>query len=1049
MRTGPLGRSMRWLAGFLFALLVVPGQGFADAPQLLNVQGVVRDTAGEPATGTFSIRFALYASQTAGSPLWSQVVPNVAVSGGVFATVVGADPANPLPATLFADQVQVWLGVRVEAEAELPRQRLVSVPYAIEANRSLLSEVANGLDCDGCVLVDQLGFDPATQTELNAVQTSLDNLRANPLAGISCTAGYILVYQGGQWTCTGDYVTSAQLGGYVTSAQLDARLAAMGQTLGSLACQAGQTLAYAGAGTGWACSSDFATVAALNAVSTAVTNLTATVNALDAELAAHAADVAAHHPPYGDEDVLALVGQTLGQLACAADEVAVFDGTEWVCRGGYVQAPTAACTGDGMALQWTGTDWACIEVQAGQLPDEPCTGAWETLQWDGTAYTCVDLRASGLSQGRANGFEVIDDWGYAWDGTERGAKTWAQADTDCTSRGGRLPTITEIFRNNATSGSGNIGTTSNTNELWTLISNYQGNRVTVRVSDGNVNYRAPTGTYQYRCVWPDHTSSAFDGDYCYGPPNTECQSVRRFYNLDKWDRPSVDMVAASHECNFYNGSIPMFEDWMEMIHAGQLTGTWGTWLWAGDIMYYGGSPYLLQAIVNFSADRARYWAYDSYQNNFGSWQWPSSASRFRCIGKRSASEGVNPSSPACQGGCFSMIPSADQTADHAGRRSPIWADSANRTATTRDGASQQCAAVGGALPTGQEFMELVHAGWPFNTGSSEHTAWLWTSSPVYHGNYQNLLARRGTWTNAKTWYVYHSDNMSWDAGNSQYAFRCVWHQTQRATPFTCSSTQVMNWDGTQYSCVTRNNGDAAGQANGGPWMDAWGNVWDTNQRDANSWSGAGTVCSAIGARLPTATELYRLRSGGPNPIPNATANYLWTNLPSYRIDYAAALRLSDGGLTDNCSTGSCTNYNFRCVWPTTAGTAFGGMSCSGPTSGGQDPCFRAGRYVTDKMDRAKIYAATAAHECQFYGGWLSSLRQFEEVVHLGAPNGDWSSWSWLLDTMYASYFRMGLARWSGVGTAGWYWNNQITSTASLDYAHGGYTFRCVFHDLLR
>ena len=708
----------------------------------------------------------------------------------------------------------------------------------------------------------------------------------------------------------------------------------------------------------------------------------------------------------------------------------------------------------GQTVQWDGTDWQCASAGGGSAPAQPCTGAYKALQFDGVNWNCIDIRASGLSGGRANGYEVLDAWGYAWDGTERGAKNWQAAQTECESVGARLPTVTEIFRNNATSGTGNLGTTANTNELWTLIQNLSLNRQTVRVSDGGINARGPTNNYNFRCVWPNRTSSTFDGNYCYGPAGAECAEVRRWYNMDHYVRPALDMGAATQECAFYNASIPTVEDWTEAIHSGVLTGNFSVWQWAGDVLGHTGAPHLLHPVVKFDGTRAKHWVFDNRQNAFGGWDWPTSIEPFRCIGKRPGVGGVNPPVMECNGGCFSLGQSATQTPDKAGRRAQIWADSKNRTAANRAAAMAACRTAGGTLPTAQEFGELVRAGMPFDTAANEHTVSLWVSSPIYYpgSGYFNMIARRGTGA-ALGWYIHHGNTMTWEAGNGNYQYRCVWHQTQRGTPFTCAAGQDMNWDGTQYSCSNKVPGTSNGQALDGPWNDNWGNEWDFKNRPAATAAVAATTCSNLGGRLPTPTELFRVRSGGPNTIPFATADFLWTNIAGYAVDHTATIRLTDGASSQTNSSGN-TALAYRCIWETSRGSVFGNASCSGPTNAGQDPCFRAGRYVNDKQDRARLYPSSAAEECKFYGGWLQSLRGFEELIHLGNPNGDNNVWTWLMEPMQApgatTYFYQGLARWSGTGTPSWYWNNTIAQTASLEGPESATrTFRCAFHDILR
>lgn len=57
-----------------------------------------------------------------------------------------------------------------------------------------------------------------------------------------------------------------------------------------------------------------------------------------------------------------------------------------------------------------------------------------------------------VSQQKVNGFGITDAWGSTWDGLNRRADTWQEAKDRCEDLGGRLPTMSELFRNNQLSG---------------------------------------------------------------------------------------------------------------------------------------------------------------------------------------------------------------------------------------------------------------------------------------------------------------------------------------------------------------------------------------------------------------------------------------------------------------------------------------------------------------------------------------------------------------------------------------------------------------------
>ncbi len=107
----------------------------AAVPQLMNYQGRLNDSSGSPVTGTKSIVFSLYSSETGtDSQVWTEQ-QDVTVSSGSFNAVLGSS-ITPIPPGVF-DHSEVWLGIKVGGDAEMtPRQRITSVGYAMKAGQA-------------------------------------------------------------------------------------------------------------------------------------------------------------------------------------------------------------------------------------------------------------------------------------------------------------------------------------------------------------------------------------------------------------------------------------------------------------------------------------------------------------------------------------------------------------------------------------------------------------------------------------------------------------------------------------------------------------------------------------------------------------------------------------------------------------------------------------------------------------------------------------------------------------------------------------------------
>ena len=121
-------------AGMVF-ILGTSTPCFAAVPQVLNYQGVLTNSSGQPITSNLSaptqMIFSIYNVLSGGSPLWTES-QSVVVTNGLYNVVLGATTA--FPATVFSGQ-DLYLGITVGSPPELtPRIRLTTVPYAIRAS---------------------------------------------------------------------------------------------------------------------------------------------------------------------------------------------------------------------------------------------------------------------------------------------------------------------------------------------------------------------------------------------------------------------------------------------------------------------------------------------------------------------------------------------------------------------------------------------------------------------------------------------------------------------------------------------------------------------------------------------------------------------------------------------------------------------------------------------------------------------------------------------------------------------------------------------------
>ncbi len=133
-------RHMKRIVPFSLLLLTAAAasraQSVTSAPALTNFQGRLAKPDGTPLpNGFYAITFRIYTNQTGGTPLWTEQEDAIALRNGVFSTLLGNVVA--FPAGLFNNDVWIEMQVSPSTTALVPRQRVVSVPFAFKSNLAL------------------------------------------------------------------------------------------------------------------------------------------------------------------------------------------------------------------------------------------------------------------------------------------------------------------------------------------------------------------------------------------------------------------------------------------------------------------------------------------------------------------------------------------------------------------------------------------------------------------------------------------------------------------------------------------------------------------------------------------------------------------------------------------------------------------------------------------------------------------------------------------------------------------------------------------------
>jgi N-acetylneuraminic acid mutarotase len=127
---------------FLVCLVLFLSLGFAQkkvvkksdvirlSPRLLNYQGYLTDTLGNPITNPFlSLSFAIFDAVSGGNQKWTETQSSVSVNKGIFNVLLGS--VTPIPDSVFTASTSRYLQLTVAGQVVSPRTPIVSTGYAV------------------------------------------------------------------------------------------------------------------------------------------------------------------------------------------------------------------------------------------------------------------------------------------------------------------------------------------------------------------------------------------------------------------------------------------------------------------------------------------------------------------------------------------------------------------------------------------------------------------------------------------------------------------------------------------------------------------------------------------------------------------------------------------------------------------------------------------------------------------------------------------------------------------------------------------------------
>jgi hypothetical protein len=162
--------------------MLVATSAVLAVPSLINYQGKLTDSGGNPLNGTFTMTFLLYQVSTGGSHIWSEP-QTVMVTDGIYSVQLGT--TNPLDVSYFSND-SLYLEVVVGDETLSPRQRLTSTAFAMKA--ALAEAVADGavtevMIADGAVEMEKIANSAITGAKIAPDQLTSVHITTNAVGG--------------------------------------------------------------------------------------------------------------------------------------------------------------------------------------------------------------------------------------------------------------------------------------------------------------------------------------------------------------------------------------------------------------------------------------------------------------------------------------------------------------------------------------------------------------------------------------------------------------------------------------------------------------------------------------------------------------------------------------------------------------------------------------------------------------------------------------------------------------------------------------------------
>jgi hypothetical protein len=164
---------------FIFFVIILPvlALNVAAADRTVSYQGRVTDSAGSPINeNSVNITVKFFDASTGGSQLSEFSESHlVSIVNGLFNLEIGSKTIGGIPSTIFDGVTDVYLSITIYSEEQIPRPKIVNVPYSLSTFSSEVNceDYAGTVDT-GTFCIDQ-DWSPVTTNYIYSAQQYCQN----------------------------------------------------------------------------------------------------------------------------------------------------------------------------------------------------------------------------------------------------------------------------------------------------------------------------------------------------------------------------------------------------------------------------------------------------------------------------------------------------------------------------------------------------------------------------------------------------------------------------------------------------------------------------------------------------------------------------------------------------------------------------------------------------------------------------------------------------------------------------------------------------------